>query len=176
MKKSTCGHGAEGSGYVKPRDPALANEVENAYYSALIERSTMDNLWVAPPTLPYNPHGSNAQPGWPKDDLTQFNEFVNEKHDIYGKKWGSAHDEPMDMTEFVGINEKEDDIKYIEIHDVSCTPISFDESEFDVITYAEDDAFYPVDPNPPSPLVVEGPGSSSTTTTSDQGIKSPDAS
>lgn len=34
----------------------------------------------------------------------------------------------------------------------------------------------PVDPNPPAPRVVSGPGSASTTITSSQGLKSPAAS
>lgn len=34
----------------------------------------------------------------------------------------------------------------------------------------------PVEPNPPAPLAVSGPGSASTTITSSQGLKSPAAS
>jgi hypothetical protein len=133
MRRGTCGRGPEGSGYVKPRDPQKAAEVENAYAAILASRATLDSFWKVDDAIPvyqhvqYDPNGSNAQPGWP----------VNE---------------PILLEEFTGID---DDIKYVEILDVSGAdvsdfavdvsdfavepvPLEFDEGEFDVITYAED--------------------------------------
>ena len=43
-------------------------------------------------------------------------------------------------------------------------------------TYAQTTVVNPVEPNPPAPLTVAGPGSASTTMTSNQGLKSGAAS
>jgi hypothetical protein len=126
MRRGTCGRGPEGSGYVKPRDQQKAAEVENAYAAILASRATLDSFWKADDAIPvyqhvpYDPNGSNAQPGWPGNEVDSLEEFT--------------------VEEFTGID---DNVKYIEILDVSGfavepVPLEFDEGEFDVITYAED--------------------------------------
>jgi hypothetical protein len=130
MSKRTCGRGPEGSGYVKPKDPVNAASLESAYKDALAARTMYDNIWS---TETYNPDGSNAQLGWPSEQVKE-----DEKQDAW-----------IDPTEFTGVTDT--DIRYVsveypvevEVFDVSGNkvkihePIAFDEEEFDAIELLE---------------------------------------
>jgi hypothetical protein len=161
----SCGRGPDGSGYVKSSDPALAAANEKAFADILAARAQYDSYWLTTPLTSCNPNGSNAQPGWP--------------HAEFDKKWEHAELEAVDPADFVGID---DDIKTITIDrslDISgyeLTPIYDSATEFLPLQDADDfiqHEYWPVDPNPPSPLTVAEAGSSSTTTISNQADKSP---
>jgi hypothetical protein len=111
-RKGTCGRGPEGSGYVKPNDPAKAEALEQAYQDALAARSIYDNFWIQPPPLDYNPDGSNAQQGWPSSpsydvssahigwqDRIERVRVANEKR--YARWEDTAYDP---VTEFTGVD------------------------------------------------------------------------
>ena len=182
--KRTCGNHVEGSGYVKPRDPVAAAEMERAYQAALAARSTYDAFWTSQP--PYDPNGSNAQHGWPisEPDKKEVGESCNiisyedmiAAREAYDQKWLEAKPESVDPAEFVGIDD-DTTTKIVTIDQpAGLIPVSdFDLMPFDDMADADNyiQHYLPVDPNPPSPLSVAGPGSSSTTTTSDQADKSP---
>jgi hypothetical protein len=129
MSKRTCGRGPEGSGYVKPKDPVSAASLESAYKDALAARTMYDNIWS---TETYNPDGSNAQPGWPSEQVEEDE-----------KKYAKWQDAWIDPTEFTGVTDT--DIRYVsvDVFDVSGNtvkihePIAFDEEEFDTIELLE---------------------------------------
>ncbi len=177
----SCGRGPEGSGYTKPHNPELAAANERAFADMMAARAQYDTFWN-PPTLSYDPNGSNAQPGWPSESepyhIMSYEEMMKAR-DAYDQKWLEAAPEAVDPTEFVGIDDNTT-IKMVTIDrflDVSggydaCDLMPFDDMA-DADNYIQHEPYWPVDPNPPAPLSVAGPGSSSTTTTSDQADKSP---
>jgi hypothetical protein len=180
-RKGTCGSSPEGSGYTKPRDPVLAAANEKAFADMMNARAQYDSFWG--PTPACDPNGSNAQTGWPSESepyhIMSYEEMMASR-DTYDQKWLAAHPESVDPSEFVGIDD-DTGVKTITIDrslDVSgheLTPI-YDvcfENIPDADDFIQHEAYWPVEPNPPSSLLVEGPGSSSTTSTSVQTDKSP---
>jgi hypothetical protein len=180
----SCGRGPEGSGYTKPTDPALAAANEKAFADMMNARAQYDSFW-SPPAPSYDPNGSNAQLGWPSTSqpepyrIMSYEEMLAAR-DAYDQKWLAAQPESVDPAEFVGIDD-DNTIKMVTIDrslDISgseLTPI-YDapfENMSDADDFIQHETYWPVEPNPPAPLTVEGPGNSSTTTTSVQADKSP---
>ena len=153
----------QGSGYVKPADPAKAAEVEKAFQDAVAARTTYDSMWSQPVTynlngvtaaqaantyeafwtapLEYDPNGSNAQPGWPSDDQS-----IAPLHATPESEWKDVTidlaEYNKDIINFTGVADTSE-LGIEEIFDVS--DCSGEPIKLDITKIKEDNNIIPLD-------------------------------